>query len=54
MYAVTFRDAKSGDTAKTLVSITTSNLKSIDGIILSTLPEKLALENNIRVSNWPQ
>lgn len=54
MYAVTFRDANSGDIAKTFVSITTSNLKSIDGITLSTLPEKLALESDIHVSKWPQ
>lgn len=55
VYALVFSGANGVNMAtKALVSITTSNLKSIDGIILTAMPEKLMLENNIHINNWPE
>lgn len=54
IYAITYPDLSTGDLSRTIVMITTTNMKSIDGIIFNALPEKLALKNNLKIKNWPK
>jgi len=54
IYAVTYPSLETGDLSRMIVFITTTNLKSINGIIFNALPEKLAIENNIKIHDWPK
>jgi hypothetical protein len=53
VFAVTFPDAIGGSDEHALVMLTTSNLDTIQGVMLNALPEELAVEAGISIPEWP-
>jgi hypothetical protein len=52
-YAVTYRDKSGGPDVHAVVSFASSALASVKSVNLVAMPEGLAAEEGLKISNWP-
>lgn len=53
VYALTFPDPAGAKDGHAIVMITTSKLKSVDGVFLNALPENIIRQAGMSVPKWP-